>query len=110
MTSTLQELFGWLTRALCTATGSRIGENSDGHKVFEPRGDHRGNAARAIFYISVRYAKSVPVRMEAALKSWHLDDPVDDAERERETRIENVQGNSNPFVDFPQLLMRISDY
>ena len=75
-----------------------------------PRGDHRGNTARAIFYISVRYAKPVPTGMEAVLKSWHLDDPVDAAERARETRVENVQGNPNPFVDFPQLVMRISDY
>jgi len=32
------------------------------------------------------------------LESWHRDDPPDAFERERDRRIERLQGNRNPFV------------
>ena len=41
------------------------------------------------------------------LREWHRLDPVDDAERERSTRIRHVQGNHNPFVLDGSLVERI---
>ncbi|PLX16588.1 MAG: hypothetical protein C0601_09870 [Candidatus Muiribacterium halophilum] len=39
--------------------GSYLGYNTNGHMIFEPRDEHKGNVARAIFYFSVRYNQSV---------------------------------------------------
>ena len=33
-----------------SAGGSKQGQNSRGDEVFEPRDDHKGNAARALLY------------------------------------------------------------
>jgi hypothetical protein len=74
--------------------------------TFEPREDHKGNAARAIFYFYTMYkaeadaadpsffAKQLPT-----ICQWHLDDPVDSLEWERTHIIANYQeGKANPFV------------
>jgi hypothetical protein len=38
------------------------------------------------------------------LLQWHLDDEVDDYERERNAKVcESYQGNRNPFIDYPDL-------
>lgn len=48
--------------------------------------------------------------MESILKQWHLSDPPDNFERERNERIFNHQGNRNPFVDNPDWVNKISDF
>jgi deoxyribonuclease I len=78
--------------------------------VFEPPAEHRGNAARAIFYMSVRYDKELPEKLEATLRQWHRDDPVDAAEIERCDEIERLQGNRNLFIDRPELVDLIADF
>lgn len=93
-----------------TASGSRIGRDEAGRSVFEPPAAHRGNAARAMFYVSVRYHKPIPDDMEPTLRQWHMADPVDDAERARTQRIRSRQGNANPFVLEPALVERIDDF
>ena len=37
---------------------------------------------------------------------WHLDDPVDATEKERNDRIEERQGNRNPYIDHPDLVAK----
>ncbi|MEM9047012.1 MAG: endonuclease [Pseudomonadota bacterium] len=41
------------------------------------------------------------------LAQWHSDDPPDARERERNSRVEAVQGNRNPYVDLPHLVCRV---
>ena len=77
---------------------------------FEPRDDHKGNVARAMFYMSVRYWMPIPQRMEDALKEWHTQDPVDAAERARNLVIAGIQHNTNPFIDDPRLVAEIDDF
>lgn len=85
------------------------GSECDG-KSFEVRKKSRGNTARAIFYFSVRYGKSIASSEEEVLKSWHNEDPVDANEMSRNDRVESVQGNRNPFIDHPELVKNISDF
>ncbi len=74
--------------------------------AFEPREDHKGNAARAIFYFYTMYKEhadaadpSFFARQVSTLCQWHLDDPVDSLEWERNLIIAAYQDNkTNPFI------------
>jgi len=90
-------------------SGSKFGKKNN-KSVFEPRQDHKGDVARAIFYMSVVYKMAVPIDMERDLKQWNKDDPVDSEERYRMEIIEGIQGNRNPFIDNPSLVDRIDDF
>lgn len=90
---------------------SRTGKPSGGGaEVFEPPQNHRGNAARALFYFSVRYELPLDERQESTLRKWSKEDPVDEEEMRRNNAIQGIQGNRNPFVDFPELVDRISNF
>ncbi len=77
---------------------------------FEPPSEHKGNVARAIFYFSVRYKAPISERQEEALRRWHIEDPVDAEERERNNWIHKVQGNRNPFIDYPRLISLVQNF
>lgn len=78
--------------------------------TFEPREDHKGNVARAIFYFYTMYPSQAGaisrVGNLSTLYAWHLQDPVDDRERERNTRTAEKQGNRNPYIDYPDLVAK----
>ncbi len=44
------------------------------------------------------------------LYQWHVNDPPDTWERQRNSRIEVAQGNRNPYIDHPELLCRAWDF
>lgn len=77
---------------------------------FEPREDHKGNVARAIFYFYTMYpTEAGPIDQVAdpnTLFQWHLQDPVDAQELDRNAQIEQYQGNRNPYIDNPELVAR----
>lgn len=89
--------------------------SEDGPGKYEPREDHKGNVARAIFYFYTMHANE---RFDAGKNSisaaadintlyqWHLQDPVDARERERNNRVEVSQGNRNPYIDYPDLVAK----
>lgn len=87
----------------------QTGESS-GVFGFQPPKEHRGNVARAMFYVSARYGYRLSRLEEYWLRRWHKDDPVDSREIARNDAVEKVQGNRNPFVDFPLLETRIADF
>ncbi|WP_413560588.1 endonuclease I family protein [Bdellovibrio sp. HCB209] len=90
---------------------SRFGKPATGgNDVFEPPQAHRGNVARALFYFSVHYGISMSPRQEKFLRKWNQEDPVDDEERARNNAIMGVQGNRNPFIDYPELADRINKF
>lgn len=72
---------------------------------FEPREDHKGNCARAIFYFYTMYPTQAGDLSSVAdineLYQWHLDDPVDASEISRNNAIEQYQGDRNPYIDYP---------
>jgi hypothetical protein len=73
---------------------------------FEPREDHKGNVARAMFYFYTMYKDFAdPLdpnffeNQRETLCAWHLLDPVDQAEWDRTWLIAQYQdGKPNPFV------------
>ncbi len=81
-----------------------------GKNGFEPPTSHKGNVARAIFYFSVRYNGHIPDFEEEVLRQWHEQDPVDGEERVRNNKIEQIQGNRNPFIDDPSLVEDIYNF
>lgn len=76
---------------------------------FQPHPEHRGNVARAMFYVSAKYGYDIPKLEEYYLRKWHKEDPVDQEERERNDGIEEAQGNRNPFIDFPEIVERMEN-
>lgn len=76
---------------------------------FQPNPEHRGNVARAMFYVSVKYGYDIPKLEEYYLRKWNREDPVDEQEMKRNNAIEKAQGNRNPFIDFPELADRIKN-
>jgi endonuclease I len=74
--------------------------------AFEPREDHKGNVARAIFYFYTMYKGEADMAnsnffpsMRETLCQWNHDDPIDALEYERTWRIASFQeGKPNPFI------------
>ena len=92
--------------------------------TFLPPETVRGDIARAIFYMDIRYSnqnndgldllvtdcpteKPNEMAYKSQLLAWHLADPVSEEERQRNQRAcSRWQGNRNVFVDFPELIER----
>lgn len=82
-----------------------------GYHAYE--GDFRGDTARILFYMCVRYeglklvsgniTDSVSNGNLTTLLRWNELDPVDDFEIQRNNRIFEYQGNRNPFIDYSSL-------
>jgi len=88
---------------------SSIGKT--GHGIaFSPPAEHRGDAARAMFYFATRYDMSIDEIQEKDLRQWSKDDPVDEEEKSRNDMIEKIQGNRNPFVDFADAIDEIANF
>ena len=90
---------------------SRYGRIDEARKNgFEPPANHKGNVARALFYFSLRYDLRIKPYEEMVLRQWNILDPVDSEEVRRNTLIEKIQGNRNPFIDDSELVNLISDF
>lgn len=73
--------------------------------LFEPRGG-KGAVARATLYFLLRYPGAIErhyngPRLQNLLR-WHAAFPPDEWERHRNVAIQVMQGNRNPFIDFPE--------
>lgn len=93
-----------------------ITEGLNGHHAYT--GDFRGDLARTLFYMCVRYEglqlnsdldinNNVSMGKLSALLLWNQADPVDTFEAQRNNRIFEYQGNRNPFIDYPNLATQI---
>ena len=95
----------------------------------EPADEFKGDVARIIFYVYVHYAKignynwddycgalnlkdvigkngSTKEEIYDQLIRWNNIDPVSETEKLRNNTVQTIQGNRNPFVDYPSLLDR----
>jgi endonuclease I len=89
----------------------------DDETFWEPRDEIKGDIARALFYMDIRYEGSIgepdlmlvrgnspdtngQTRLGdlAALLQWNTQDPVSAEEIARNARVVEVQGNINPFI------------
>ncbi|MCM1029424.1 MAG: endonuclease [Pseudoflavonifractor sp.] len=100
---------------------SKVGlgvESGGADKVFEPADEYKGDFARTYFYVVTAYQNLQwknkwmvvdgdyptlrPWAIEMLLK-WHRDDPVSEKEVNRNEAVYAIQGNRNPFIDYPDL-------
>lgn len=92
-------------------------------RVFCPADEYKGDFARAYFYIATCYGDSLQwlqtgepgVAMDESsweefrpwlrdlLLDWHRMDPVSQKEKTRAIEVNKIQGNRNPFIDYPEL-------
>ncbi len=79
---------------------------------FEPREDHEGNVARAMFYMRAVWdgqvtASFFDAAQMRALYRWHYADPITAADQARSARVATFQsGKDNPFVLDSTLIRR----
>lgn len=93
-------------------------------KVFCPADEYKGDFARAYFYIATCYGDSLKwvetgepgasmtnegwqefqPWLRDLLLEWHRLDPVSDKEKARAIEVNKIQGNRNPFIDYPELV------
>jgi len=81
---------------------------------FEPRGDHKGNVARSMFYFYTMYKSEADAtdpnffpNQKDILYAWHKTDPADAGELDRTNMIAFYQdGKPNPFIIDSTLIQR----
>lgn len=104
-------LFGEVIVPVWEDGGSLLGRDAAGRTVFEPRDQHKGDCARAMFYFSIRYnMEIVSGVMEGVLRKWNRQDFPDEKELGRNDAVEQIQNKRNPFIDCPEAVDRIPDF
>ena len=118
---------GCVSPATVKSTGETAAATSASSPTsWTPPASQRGDVARALFYMAVRYegSESSDLRLVdcgenaclgaaqigklSTLLKWHEEDPVDNVEILRVNKIcSSYQNNRNPFVDKPELVVQI---
>jgi len=83
------------------------GSGSYGVKAggYYPGDDHKGDVARIIMYMVVRYPHlnfGNAIGEKNTFLKWHKEDPVDNFEKNRNNVLYQYQKNRNPFIDHPE--------
>ena len=77
------------------------------HKSWFPGDQWKGDVARMILYLNLRYNEELDSDISVGgidlLLKWNAEDPVSFIEKNRNNIIEKAQGNRNPFIDNPYL-------
>lgn len=94
------------------------GQGGGAAQVFEPADEYKGDFARTYFYMATcyqdytwKYTYMVQNGSYPTLKPWASEllldwarrDPVSQKELDRNEAVYQIQGNRNPFIDFPEL-------
>ncbi|MCY1662856.1 endonuclease [Chryseobacterium sp. SL1] len=115
------------TATSLSSNGSKLGSSaSPGYSgiVFEPVNEFKGDIARMIFYFVTRYQSKLATFSSGdilgnsafpglqswelnVLLAWHNQDPVSQAEINRNNASYAYQGNRNPFIDNPNYVNQI---
>ena len=103
-----------------TKTGKNGFETAYTDNCFEPADEYKGDFARSYFYIASVYENLAPLMQSPMtytnntypffkpwaidlLLKWNKQDPVSAKELTRIEAVYNLQGNRNPFIDYPDL-------
>lgn len=112
-----------------TGSSDSYGNKWNG-SYFEPRDEIKGDIARSIFYMVIRYdgddCDGCVLDLEVVngkadtnevisgqkgrigdlntLIKWHFEDPVDEFEKNRNNIVYSYQGNRNPFIDHEEFI------
>lgn len=105
----------------------KVGKNPEygDFKVFEPADEYKGDFARIFFYVATcyedyewvldntkygsyyalanNYLTFQPWLIDILLQ-WHRQDPVSEKERARMEEVYKIQGNRNPYIEYPCLV------
>ena len=101
--------------------GSSLTDCFSTNSTFEPRDEVKGDIARMIFYMDLRYEggsgepnlvvveglttyPNPQIGSFSTLLEWHEQDPPDAFEKRRNDVIFKWQGNRNPFIDYPEFV------
>jgi endonuclease I len=92
-------------------------------EYWEPGDNEKGQVARILFYMDLRYESESELDLslvtnkttglsfslgdKTALLKWHCAHNVSDEEITRNNKVQNWQGNRNPFIDYPELVEKI---
>ncbi|MBE0538367.1 MAG: endonuclease [Ignavibacterium sp.] len=94
--------------------GSKLGTNSLGQIVFEPRDVHKGDVSRSMFYFITRYPTNYggffTQVQEAVFREWNKLDSVGTVEAARNNAIALLQMKRNPYIDHPEFVDRIYSF
>ncbi len=100
---------------------TKVGTGADGTSLWEPADKWKGEFARGYMYMATAYQDftwesrgldllvqgDYPTLQQWAYTlyiSWAKNDPVDQMEIDRNQAVSEIQGNRNPYVDFPNLM------
>lgn len=115
------------TAKYISKNGSKLGSSVDGiGSVFEPIDEYKGDFARTYFYFATCYmdksinnangkycftsGTSYPKLTDYSIKlfkNWAELDPVSSKEINRNEAVYKIQGNRNPFIDYPEFSKQI---
>lgn len=105
----------------CTKVGTGPGANGANINLWEPADKWKGDFARSYMYMATTYSNFTwtnaqglnqlennawPTLQKWAYElflEWCRQDPVDEIEIARNEAVYKIQGNRNPFIDFPNL-------
>ena len=112
---------GVVTKATYDNGVIKVGTGNNGKKLWQPYPEWQGDFARAYLYMATCYQdyawvkeglNSLETGDYPTLQKWASDlyikwakqDPVSDLEAKRNNIVYSIQGNRNPFIDFPNLM------
>lgn len=121
--------FGIVTTVTYQFLDGKLGTNSLGQIVYEPRNSDKGDAVRALLYDCIKYdgvsgytwnfnwlngtrlpSLSEDSQSVALILDWNRQDPPDKWEVDRNNYIQSIQQNRNPFSDHPEYTSYINFY
>lgn len=115
------------TTGLVVPASPEAPQTSRDSNSWEPPPVVKGDIARALFYMALRYDADGSQELDLNLTDnmalitgnapymgrlttlllWHLEDPVSPEEMLRNDRVHTRQGNRNPFIDIPAWVQKI---
>lgn len=91
--------------------------------AYEPLDQYKGDLARTYFYMATCYhdlfatwesdmlagnnEDDFTEWSKEMLLKWHKEDPVSEKETDRNEAVYRIQGNRNPFIDYPEMVEKI---